>query len=794
MTYSAECTASAGNAPYAWSIVSGTLPTGLSLTSTANPATISGTPTVPGSYSYSVQFADSSTPTPQTAQQAYSGTIAAIGTLIPSPASLTFADQALGTTSEAQLVTARNTSLSPITITNIASTGDFGETDTCQSGPTSPGATCQINVTFTPTLAGTRTGEIIITEDVPGSPQLVTLAGTGLLGPLILSPLNWAFPGQGIGTTGTPLTVTATNTNLTPITITNIASSIGDFTETNNCESGPIAPSGYCTINVTFTPAVAGNRTGEIIVTDDALGSPQTVALSGVGLGPLSLSPLSLAFAGQAVGNTSPPLSVIATNTSSTPITIASVASTVDFAQTNDCESTTVAPGTYCTINVTFTPSVPVNRTGQITVTDDAQGSPQTVPLTGAGLGSLSLSPTSLTFTPQAIGTTSPTQAVMATNTSAKTVNVTSIVANHDFAATNTCGSAIPAGVTCTIFVTFTPTLAGNRTGDVIATDSAPASPQNAALSGVGLGPLGLVPTTLTFPAQAIGTTSPPQAVMATNTSTAVITIASITPNVAFAETNTCGSTIAPAATCTIFVTFTPTLPSKQTGAINVNDDAPGSPQTVTLTGTGNGPVAKLSPKSLKFATQLVGTVSAKQTVTLTNTGNATLNIVDIFSSGAFTQTNTCGSSLSPIASCGIFVVFAPAAKGSLAGTVSVNDNASGSPQLINLHGSATVAEFAPPSLSFGDQKVGTASTPQTVTFTNTGSTTLQKVAINITGANAADFAQTNTCGSKVSALAACSINVTFTPTAQGARSAAVSISDSGGGSPQTVTLAGTGT
>jgi len=105
-----------------------------------------------------------------------------------------------------------------------------------------------------------------------------------------------------------------------------------------------------------------------------------------------------------------------------------------------------------------------------------------------------------------------------------------------------------------------------------------------------------------------------------------------------------------------------------------------------------------------------------------------------------------------------------------------------------------TVVKLVPISLSFGDQLVGTTSTAKAVTMTNVGTTALTINGISLTGINAGDFSQTHTCGGTLGAGASCTISVKFHPSATGARSAAVSISDNGGGSPQKVPLSGTGT
>jgi len=126
---------------------------------------------------------------------------------------------------------------------------------------------------------------------------------------------------------------------------------------------------------------------------------------------------------------------------------------------------------------------------------------------------------------------------------------------------------------------------------------------------------------------------------------------------------------------------------------------------------------------------------------------------------------------------------------------VSITDNASGSPQRVSLTGTGNgpVASLSATSLSFGNQPYNATSTAETITLSNPGNATLSITSIAVTGTNASNFAQTNTCGSSVAAGANCAIAVIFTPSALGARTAALSITDNANGSPQTVALSGTG-
>jgi hypothetical protein len=307
-----------------------------------------------------------------------------------------------------------------------------------------------------------------------------------------------------------------------------------------------------------------------------------------------------------------------------------------------------------------------------------------------------------------------------------------------------------------------------------------------------------LSPTGLTFGDQSIGTTSPPQTVTLTNVGNGTMTISGVavtgTNSSDFGQTNTCGTSLAPGASCAINVTFTPNATGSLSASLSVTDSAVGSPQTVSLTGTGTQATVTLSPTSLTFGVILVKSSTQPKPVTLTNTGNGSLSITNVSTTGDFTQTNTCGSSVAAGASCIIDVTFKPTATGTRTGTLSITDNAPGSPQTVALSGTGTVVRLSASSINFGSQKVGTTSPPVSVTLGNAGTTPLDIFSIKIGGADPEDFAETNNCGQSLGAGKTCIVTVTFTPTAMGTRSASLAITDNGGGSPQRVVLSGDGT
>ena len=307
-----------------------------------------------------------------------------------------------------------------------------------------------------------------------------------------------------------------------------------------------------------------------------------------------------------------------------------------------------------------------------------------------------------------------------------------------------------------------------------------------------------LSPTDVDFGEQTVGITSSPKNVTLMNTGNVTLNIMSIgivgTNKGDFAQTNNCGASIPAKGSCTINVTFTPRATGTRNGAVAVEDNAPGSPQKVPLTGVGASPAITFSPTSLSFPTQLVFTNSKPQPVTLTNTGNGILLISKVNVTGKFAQTNNCPASLDPQASCIINVQFHPGDKGDQNGSLNVHDNAPGSPQKVPLSGIGTWVQLYPPELKFGSQPVGTKSLARKITLTNKGNGAVNINHISITGANSGDFAETNNCGNQVASGASCFIKVTFMPSAKGKRTANVSVSDDGGGSPQRAALTGTGT
>ena len=163
------------------------------------------------------------------------------------------------------------------------------------------------------------------------------------------------------------------------------------------------------------------------------------------------------------------------------------------------------------------------------------------------------------------------------------------------------------------------------------------------------------------FGSVAVGTASAAKPVTVSNGSSVALTVGSITVTGDFAQTNTCGSSVAARGSCSISISFTPTAAGSRTGTVTITDNANNSPQKITLSGTGVA-AATMTPASRSYATTQVGSTTAAKSFTLTNNLSNSLAVAVIATTGDFVQTNDCGSQLAAKASCTINVSFRPIA------------------------------------------------------------------------------------------------------------------------------------
>jgi hypothetical protein len=469
--------------------------------------TVAFTPTAGGTQTGQVTVNDDAPNGFQVVNMTGSGTAPA-ATLAPT--SLRFT-ALTGSSSAAKAVTLTNSGFGPLTITSITASGDYSETDNCVgNSPIAQGASCKINVTFSPTVTGNVAGTITIYDNgVNGAPHRIPLSGTGQL-TIAVSPATLTFPSTAVGNTSAAQYVTVTNNATTAQNIAWAAG--GDY----SAVAGGATPCGStlnaasaCTLSVTFsstTNGLNGTIKGGLAVRDTATGvpyNPQSVNLTGTATGgasanPLAFSPTSLNFANSAIGATKS-ASVQMLNASGAALTISSLNASGEYSMNpsgaRPCTSGLVLnANTKCGFTVSLTPTSGGSIVGSVTVTDNAASgvTVQTYNLAAVGYWPITLTPANLSFPATAVGTTSSPLQITVTNYSTTSVMLNGFSVSGDYAlvsaGSNPCvvGTVLNVAGKCTLGITFSPTVTGTITGAVTVTHSAPNSPQVVSLTGSG--------------------------------------------------------------------------------------------------------------------------------------------------------------------------------------------------------------------------------------------------------------------------------------------------------------------
>jgi phospholipase C len=287
----------------------------------------------------------------------------------------------LNNTSPTQTVTISNWGTTPMTLGKISTTGDFKAVSKCPGNHTlAAGAACTIDVSFTPTASGARTGTLTVNDSAPTSPQVVNLNGIGSS-----VKLSAWYPGLYFATravnSSTTQTLTYTNVGTSAINITGVQT-VGDYSQTNNCVT-TVIPGASCTFTVTYSPTYTGLTFGNLAIMDTDVASPHMTHLGGTGEAAVP-SVLSMSFPTTKSGSSSQPINMTLKNHGSVPLNVVSVTTQGEFSQTNNC-GTGMAPGTSCTVSVVFSPTSTGAQTGYPLFGDNDYTTPQTVKLTGTG-------------------------------------------------------------------------------------------------------------------------------------------------------------------------------------------------------------------------------------------------------------------------------------------------------------------------------------------------------------------------------------------------------------------------
>ncbi|HXZ78760.1 MAG TPA: choice-of-anchor D domain-containing protein [Terriglobales bacterium] len=615
-------------------------------------------PSATGSRSATLNVADNASGSPHLVSLFGTGS-APVFTISPNSAPVDFGFQAVNATSAAKTFTITNTGNAPLTINSIQSSNpvEFALSQAFSGQVVIPAAgsgtnTFSFGVTFTPGGEGTRNATLTIGDNATGNPHSLSLAGTGAAPLFSIAPNSAAgavdFGNQSVNTTSVAKAFTITNTGNAPLTITGLQSSNSPEFAITTSFSGSVTvpPTGANTysFSVTFTPPAVGSRSASVTITDNASGSPHTVQLTGTGTGPIfNISPNSAStpvdFGNQAVSTASSPKTFTITNTGNAPLTINSIQSTNPAEFTINppiagSVSVSATPGSNTfSFTVIFAPGGTGTRTGAITITDSAGGSPHTVQLIGAGqVPGINFSPSGLTFGNQMVNSASAPVTLTITNTGVANLVITGLSISGanpgDFSSVPAPASVSQASpivvapnASTTITVTFTAQATGNRTANLILANNAPSSPQLVLMTGTGVFPnVNLSPASITFTnSQLVGTSSNPITLSINNTGNGPLTVSNISINGAnpgdfsFSPAfNPNSPLVIPAnSSANLSMTFNPTAAGQRTATLSLTDNAAGSPHTASLTGTAtsNGTIT-MPPVTLGANLEVLATAS----------------------------------------------------------------------------------------------------------------------------------------------------------------------------------------
>jgi trimeric autotransporter adhesin len=429
---------------------------------------------------------------------------------VSTPPSLMFASTAVGSTSSdsPQTVTIVNNGNAPLTVSGspaISAGFTLSPSSTCPQATLAPQASCTFNINFVPTQSGFDNGTLTITDNHLGSPgatQVIKLngqgTGTGTIA-ATLSPSTYNYGSVNVGSSASQ-SFTLANTGTSSINIASISLLTPVFTVGGTTCGTSLAAGTSCAYTVVFKPTATGALTTTFTVTDDA--GTQTATLTGAGAqasaAQAALTPGTGSFGTVTVGATSAPTTFTLTNAGNATLSITSFgingASSPSFLQGASSCGASLAAGASCTIAVSFTPTSAGTFTATLSVTD-AVGT-QTAALTGtattAAAPQATLTPATATFGSVTSGSSSAAQTFMLTNAGNAALPISSIAlsgaAAGNFAiTTNTCGSSLAAGSSCTTAVTFSPSSTGSFAATLSVTDTV--GTQISSLTGTGAAP-----------------------------------------------------------------------------------------------------------------------------------------------------------------------------------------------------------------------------------------------------------------------------------------------------------------
>jgi Abnormal spindle-like microcephaly-assoc'd, ASPM-SPD-2-Hydin len=513
--------------------------------------------------------------------------------------------------------------------------------------------------------------------------------------------------------------------------------------------------------------------------------------------GVLSGSVATVAFGNVGVNKTATQ-SVTITNTGTATVNLGQSSVTgTGFTIASGSLAGSVGVGQSVTVQIQFAPLTAAAASGSFTMVSDASNSPFSVALSGTGTQpGLASSPAAVSFGNVGVKSSGSATVTLSNTGSANVTIAQASVSGTGFTIGGlTAGQVIQPGQSMNFTAQFSPTSAGNASGSISVSSNAPNSPMTIAVTGTGAQPgLGSSPATISFGNVPVGTNGT-ASVSLSNTGTANVTISQArATGTGFSITGlAAGLTIQPGQNASFTAQFSPTSTGNASGSISVSSNAPNSPMTISVTGTGTQPGLGSSPSAVNFGGIVVGN-NGSATVNLSNTGTASVTISQASVTGTgFTISGlAAGLTIQPGQNAKFTAQFSPASSGNASGSISVSSNAPNSPMTIALTGKGTQAQIGavPSSAPFGNVSVGNSNS-QTITLTNSGTANL---VISQGSASGSGFTITglNT-PLTIPPGTNATFNAVFTPSAAGKVTGSVSLASDAPNSPLLIPLSGTG-
>jgi Abnormal spindle-like microcephaly-assoc'd, ASPM-SPD-2-Hydin/Transmembrane protein 131-like N-terminal len=601
-----------------------------------------------------------------------------------------------------QAVTLKNSGNSDLKISQLAVSGaGFSASGVAVPVTLPAGQSMALQATFAPTTSGSATGSVTITSDAQTPNSSVALSGTGMNATytMSLTPGSVGFGNLNVGSSSTQ-TVQLANTGNSSVTVSQITASGAGVSVSGLAAPVTIAPSQSVPVTVKFAPTTAGAVAGSITVTNSE-GINVVAAVTGTGVqAGISVTPTSASFGSVVTGNTKSQ-AIQLKNSGTANLTVSQVAATGSgFSVSGVTLPLTLIPGASSAFNVQYAPTAAGAANGSVTIVSNAPNSPSTVSLSGTGAAAtntLSLNPGSLSFGNLNVGSTA-SQTVQLANTGNSSVTVSQITASG--AGVSVSGLAAPVSIapsqSVPVTVKFAPTTAGAVAGSITVTNSEGINVV-AAVTGTGVqAGISVTPTSASFGSVVTGNTNS-QTIQLKNSGTASLTVSQVAATGSGFSVSgvTLPLTLAPGASSNFNAQYAPTAAGAANGSVTIVSNAPNSPSTVSLSGTGTAATYTLSvnPSSLSFGSVNNGS-TASQSFNVTNTGNSNVSISGMSATGSGFSITSGGSAvtLSPKQSTSVSVQFAPKTAGSANGSVTLTSNAS-SPSAVSLSGTGVAPQ-----------------------------------------------------------------------------------------------------